>query len=225
MERRFRLRLGELLDDAQVLPGLLRGVLPRLEAFVAPFAAALDAPEQRTHSQLYVCGLLSDLKSKDVESIAYLHNRDRQGLQKFIGQLPWDHQPLLTELVRQVADQLGDHLKAQEYYAAALKIVPNQPQVLSNLGLSYALSKQLPLAETTLQQAVAQPGSDIRVRQNLALVLALEGKFSTAQEISERDLPPIEGSELGHFSQERAGDDGAYAGDAPQEIFVMPPGR
>jgi Flp pilus assembly protein TadD len=91
-----------------------------------------------------------------------------------------------------VADQLGDHVQAQEYYAAALKIVPNQPQVLSNLGLSYALSKQLPLAETTLQQAVAQPGSDIRVRQNLALVLALEGKFSTAQEISERDLPPIE---------------------------------
>jgi SRSO17 transposase len=108
MERRFRLRLGELLDDAQVPPGLLRGVLPRLEAFVAPFAAALDTPEQRTHSQLYVCGLLSDLKSKDVESIAYLHNRDRQGLQKFIGQSPWDHQPLLTELVRQVADQLGE---------------------------------------------------------------------------------------------------------------------
>jgi SRSO17 transposase len=108
MERRFRFRLGELLDDAQVPPGLLRGVLPRLEAFVAPFAAALDAPEQRTHSQLYVRGLLSDLKSKDVESIAYLHNRDRQGLQKFIGQSPWDHQPLLTELVRQVADQLGE---------------------------------------------------------------------------------------------------------------------
>lgn len=108
MERRFRLRLDELLDDAQVPPGLLRGVLPRLEAFVAPFAAALDAPEQRTHSHLYVRGLLSDLKSKDVESIAYLHNRDRQGLQKFIGQSPWDHQPLLTELVRQVADQLGE---------------------------------------------------------------------------------------------------------------------
>jgi hypothetical protein len=29
MERRFRVRLEELLDDAQVRPGLLRGVLPR----------------------------------------------------------------------------------------------------------------------------------------------------------------------------------------------------
>jgi SRSO17 transposase len=108
MERRFRLRLDELLEDAQVSPGLLRGVLPRLEAFLQPFAAALDSPEQRTHSQLYIRGLLSDLKSKDAESIAYLHDRDRQGLQKFIGQSPWDHQPLLTELVRQVADQLAE---------------------------------------------------------------------------------------------------------------------
>ena len=41
MERRFRVRLEELLADAEVPPGLLRGVLPRLEAFLEPFAAAL----------------------------------------------------------------------------------------------------------------------------------------------------------------------------------------
>ncbi|MEI9916431.1 MAG: tetratricopeptide repeat protein [Methylovirgula sp.] len=68
-----------------------------------------------------------------------------------------------------VADQLGDHDQAQDYYRAALKIAPNQPAVLSNLGLSYALSKQLPEAEQTLQLAAAQPGADTRVRQNLAL--------------------------------------------------------
>jgi len=50
---------------------------------------------------------LSDLGSKDVESIAYLHDRERQGLQKFIGQADWDHQPLLTELARQVGTELG----------------------------------------------------------------------------------------------------------------------
>ena len=33
-----------------------------------------------------------------------------------------------------VADQLGDHEQAQAYYAAALKIAPAQPHVLSNLG-------------------------------------------------------------------------------------------
>ncbi len=108
MEPRFRLRLDELLDDAQVPPGLLRGVLPRLEAFLQPFGDLLDSPAQRTNTPLYVQGLLSDLKSKDAESIAYLHDRDRQGLQKYLGQSTWDHHPLLTELVQQVAGQLGE---------------------------------------------------------------------------------------------------------------------
>jgi SRSO17 transposase len=108
MERRFRVRMAELLDDAEVPPGLLRGVLPRLEAFLEPFTAALHIPEQQANAQHYVQGLLSDLKSKDVESIAYLHDRERQGLQKFIGQADWDHQLLLTELVRQVGTELGE---------------------------------------------------------------------------------------------------------------------
>jgi SRSO17 transposase len=108
MERRFRVRLGELLNDAEVPPGLLRGALPRLETFLQPFVAALQVPEQRTNARHYVQGLLSDLKGKDVESIAYLHDRERQGLQKFIGQVAWDHQPLLRELVRQVAAALGE---------------------------------------------------------------------------------------------------------------------
>ncbi|MCI0467813.1 MAG: hypothetical protein L0Y57_12535 [Beijerinckiaceae bacterium] len=87
-----------------------------------------------------------------------------------------------------VADQLGDHERAQAYYAAALKIVPAQPHVLSNLGLSYALSKKLPEAEKALAEAAAQQDADRRVRQNLALVLALQGKFESAEEVSRRDL-------------------------------------
>ncbi|MGH6841814.1 MAG: hypothetical protein ACREDV_06935 [Methylocella sp.] len=87
-----------------------------------------------------------------------------------------------------VSDQLGDHKQAQAYYAAALKIVPAQPHVLSNLGLSYALSKKLPQAEAALREAAAQHDADKPVRQNLALVLALEGKFATAEEVARRDL-------------------------------------
>lgn len=108
MERRFRVRLDELLDDAKVRPGLLRGMTPRLERFLQPFAGALRSAEQRTNTRDYVRGLLSDLGGKDVESIAYLHDRERQGLQKFIGQAVWDHRPLLAELVRQVGVELGE---------------------------------------------------------------------------------------------------------------------
>jgi SRSO17 transposase len=107
MERRFRVRLAELLDDAHVPPNLLRGVLPRLHIFLQPFLDTLKTPQQQTNAHHYVQGLLSDLDSKDVESIAYLHDRERQGLQKFIGQTEWDHRPLLTELVRQVGAELG----------------------------------------------------------------------------------------------------------------------
>lgn len=107
MERRFRVRLAELLDDAHVPPNLLRGVLPRLQTFLQPFLDALQTPQQQTNAHHYVQGLLSELGSKDVESIAYLHDRERQGLQKFIGQANWDYQPLLTELVRQAGRELG----------------------------------------------------------------------------------------------------------------------
>ncbi|NDA48057.1 MAG: hypothetical protein EBY21_12475 [Alphaproteobacteria bacterium] len=87
-----------------------------------------------------------------------------------------------------VADQLGDHLNAQQYYLAALKIVPGEPSVMSNLGLSYALSRNLKEAEAVLRNAIQSPRADSRVRQNLALVLSLEGKFDEAEIISRQDL-------------------------------------
>ena len=88
-----------------------------------------------------------------------------------------------------IADQLGDHAKAQDFYRDALKIAPGEPNVLSNLGLSYALTKQLPLAEQVLRQAVESPAADSRVRDNLALVLSLEGKFAEAEQVERRDRP------------------------------------
>jgi Flp pilus assembly protein TadD len=89
-----------------------------------------------------------------------------------------------------VLDQLGRHQDAQRHYLTALKIVPNEPSVLSNLGLSYALSKDLKDAEATLRLAAAQHSADPRVRQNLALVVGLEGRFAEAEQIARADLPP-----------------------------------
>ena len=93
MERRYEARLEEMLEDAEVPPEMLEGMLTRLETFVAPFAEALDEPAQRRHALEYLTGLLSDLKRKTGEGIAYLHDQKRQGIQKFIGHVPWDHRP------------------------------------------------------------------------------------------------------------------------------------
>src|SRR3954452_3219167 len=89
-------------------------------------------------------------------------------------------------------DQLGRHDEARRYYASALQIVPDEPSVLSNLGLSYVLSKDLPKAEETLRRAYASTRADARVRQNLALVIGLQGRFAEAESIVKADLPPEE---------------------------------
>ena len=91
-----------------------------------------------------------------------------------------------------VLDQMGRHEEAQRYYQTALKIVPDEPSVLSNLGLSYALSRDLPNAEATLRRAEARSPADPRVRQNLALVVGLQGRFAEAEKIAAADLPPDE---------------------------------
>ena len=89
-------------------------------------------------------------------------------------------------------DQMGRHDEARRYYESALKIVPGEPSVLSNLGLSYMLTRELPKAEEVLRQAYGSQQADALVRQNLALVVGLQGRFSEAEQIARADLPPDE---------------------------------
>jgi SRSO17 transposase len=108
MERRFAVRLEELLDDAVLDSRIPNGMLDRLERFVEPFAARLTSSEQGEHVREYVAGLCSDAKRKNSETIAYLHDQERHAIQKFIGQSPWDDRPLIGELAAQVGTALGE---------------------------------------------------------------------------------------------------------------------
>lgn len=85
-------------------------------------------------------------------------------------------------------DQLGRYEEARQYYASALRIAPDEPTVLSNLGLSYLLAKDLAKSEEVLRKAYDQPGKDVRVRMNLAVVLALRGRQSEAESVAKADL-------------------------------------
>jgi SRSO17 transposase len=107
MEPRFQRRKEQLLAACQVPPALFRGVMSRLEAFAQPFIATLPSPESRAHSRTYLAGLLSDAERKNAESIAYRYDLDRQVIQRFVGEVAWDHLPLLDELTRQVAAAIG----------------------------------------------------------------------------------------------------------------------
>ncbi|MEC9344315.1 MAG: tetratricopeptide repeat protein [Pseudomonadota bacterium] len=91
-----------------------------------------------------------------------------------------------------ILDQLEKSEQAREVYRKALEIAPNEPSILSNLGMSYLLSNDLPAAETYLRKANAQPGADSRIRQNLALVVGLQGRFEEAERIASAELPAAE---------------------------------
>jgi SRSO17 transposase len=108
MDRRFELRFRELMEEAIVPPEQLDGLSRRVEEFVVPFANSLNRVEQRRHCREYVMGLVSVIERKNVESIAYLHDQERRQLQKFIGECPWNDRPLIHELARQVAQEIGE---------------------------------------------------------------------------------------------------------------------
>lgn len=89
-----------------------------------------------------------------------------------------------------ILDQIGQKDEARRLYRRALELKPNEPSVLSNLGMSYVLEGDLRMAETYLRSATEQPGADSRVRQNLALVVGLQGRFDEAEKIASQELSP-----------------------------------
>ena len=70
------------------------------------------------------------------------------------------------------------------------QLAPEQPSVMSNLALAYAMDGNVEKAEPLLRRAAALGGDDARVNQNLALVLGLQGKYDEAKVAIARDMPP-----------------------------------
>lgn len=87
-----------------------------------------------------------------------------------------------------ILDQKGMNKEARDLYMQARDFAPNEPSILSNLGMSYLLTGELSDAEASLRQASAMPGADGTVRQNLALAVGLQGRFEEAKAIASADL-------------------------------------
>lgn len=88
-------------------------------------------------------------------------------------------------------DQQGMYAKAREQYQTALAADPQNLTVMNNLAMSYALEGNLKQAEAELRSADAQPRAKTvpRIRQNLALVVGLQGRFDEATKLAQEDLP------------------------------------
>lgn len=89
-----------------------------------------------------------------------------------------------------ILDQLDHKQEARALYRRAIDMAPNEPSILSNLGMSYLLEGDLRAAEQHMRKATEMPGADSRVRQNLALVVGLQGRFQEAEDIARRELSP-----------------------------------
>ncbi|MFY8030902.1 MAG: tetratricopeptide repeat protein [Devosia sp.] len=91
-----------------------------------------------------------------------------------------------------ILDQSGHNPEARAVYQQALTIAPNEASLYANIGLSYAMTNDLTQAETQLRQAVSMRGATSQIRQNLALVIGLQGRFDECRAIYAAELGPEE---------------------------------
>jgi SRSO17 transposase len=108
MDRRFLLRKQEMLAQCNVSAEKVKKLPGDLTRFLAPYVACLSDAEQRQHAHHFCQGLLSSVKRKNTEAIAYEHGQDRHNLQHFVGTSTWNHTPLVDELCCQVGQELGE---------------------------------------------------------------------------------------------------------------------
>ncbi len=101
-------RQAELLHDCVVSPDVFDRMVDRLHDFAQPYQQCLETEAGQRNVDLYLEGLLSHLDRKNAEKIAALVDVERLVMHEFIGTAPWDHRPLVTVLVGQVVDRLGE---------------------------------------------------------------------------------------------------------------------
>ena len=87
-----------------------------------------------------------------------------------------------------IFDQMGRNGEARALYEQALTIAPHEASLHANLGLSYAMTNDLKEAETHLRTAVKMRGATSQIRQNLALIVGLQGRFDECRALFAAEL-------------------------------------
>ena len=123
-------------------------------------------------------------------------------------------------------DQQENYDLARKHYAKALQITPHDPNVMANVGLSFALSGDPVTAEGWLRRAVAVPGASQSVRQNLALILQLQGKNDEAAKYTGRSktasLRPAPSPTRAQKPNSYNSGTGAYQAQRPPQNYKAP---
>ena len=154
---------------------------------------------EQTGQQLAVLGEVARRNPDNIAVQSYYgkqlvyHGRAAQASEVFLlvvkkGKADWKVYSALGSTL----DQQARHKEARRYYALALRQKPDRLSILNNMGMSFALEGNLKEAEKILRRADGLPQSRKvpRIRQNLALVVGLQGRFEESKKIASRDLPP-----------------------------------
>ena len=82
----------------------------------------------------------------------------------------------------------GKYKDAIPFYERALALEVNQPSVLSNLAMAHAMGGNPKKAEELLRTAAQNGAASPKIRQNLALVLGLQGRYDEAKSYAATDM-------------------------------------
>lgn len=107
---------------------------------------------------------------------------------KAAAQNPKDWRPRTLLGVAYEQAQRDDESEAA--HRQALALAPNEATPLANYAMHLAAKGDLANAEIQLRRAAALPTATIQVRQNLALVVGLQGRLAEAEKLARADLPP-----------------------------------
>jgi SRSO17 transposase len=82
--------------------------MDEMAAYIEQFAPAFRRSEQLEWSQNYLRGLLGDASRKNIERIALELGENVRSMQHFIGQSPWEQEPVIDIHQRLVGETLGE---------------------------------------------------------------------------------------------------------------------
>ena len=169
---------------------------PKDKVIAIHYAAALRAVGQNAQA-VSVLQISMDMYPRDVDiNVAYAKALTADGrfeqslavLDNVIRPEAPDWNALLVKGA--TLDQLGRNAEARALYTQALVFAPGEASIEANMGLSYAMTNELPAAEQHLRRAVQMQGATSRIRQNLALVVGLQGRFEECRALYAAELPP-----------------------------------
>ena len=84
----------------------------------------------------------------------------------------------------------GKYQDAIPFYERAMTLAPGKPSIMNNLALALTMNGEAAKAEDLLRRAGnSGGGNDAKVKQNLALVLGLQGKYDEATKVASQSMP------------------------------------